>query len=148
MSYDLFTYPHKAGFKDNTTSRDAAEAIEASGRAGTLGHYVLCQYRATAKKLFDVNRSAFTPPPKVTSSIVQLMPKANPEPECRLEVLERVTAAAFGQRRKTLRNTLKAVFSAEKMAQLPVDLGLRAENLGVDDYVRLAALVEPDGAVA
>ena len=46
MSYDLFTYPHKAGFKDNTTSRDAAEAIEASGRAGTLGHYVLCQYRA------------------------------------------------------------------------------------------------------
>jgi len=43
---------------------------------------------------------------------------------------------------------LKAVFSAEKMAQLPVDLGLRAENLGVDDYVRLAALVEPDGAVA
>jgi 16S rRNA (adenine1518-N6/adenine1519-N6)-dimethyltransferase len=62
--------------------------------------------------------------------------------------LATVVKAAFGQRRKTLRNTLKAVFSAEKMAQLPVDLGLRAENLGVDDYVRLAALVEPDGAVA
>lgn len=46
MSYDLFSYPHKAGFKDNTTSREAAEAIDRSGRAGTLQHYVLCQFRA------------------------------------------------------------------------------------------------------
>lgn len=46
MSYDLFTYPQKAGFKDQTTSREAAQAIEATGRAGTLAHYVLCQFRA------------------------------------------------------------------------------------------------------
>lgn len=46
MTYDLFTYPHHAGFKDITTSREAAEAIEATGRAGTLAHYVLCQYRS------------------------------------------------------------------------------------------------------
>jgi 16S rRNA (adenine1518-N6/adenine1519-N6)-dimethyltransferase len=101
---------------------------------------VLCQHRATAKKLFDVNRSAFTPPPKVTSSIVQLMPKANPEPECRLEVLERVTAAAFGQRRKMLRASLRSLLPEPEVLlnELGIDPELRAEQLPVEAFARLA----------
>lgn len=59
--------------------------------------------------MFDVHRSAFTPPPKITSAIVQLVPKM-PAIACNVKVLERVTAAAFGQRRKMLRQSLKAVF--------------------------------------
>jgi 16S rRNA (adenine1518-N6/adenine1519-N6)-dimethyltransferase len=57
-------------------------------------------------------------------------------------VLARVVKAAFSQRRKTLRNTLKEVFSAQQLAALPIDTGLRAENLAVADYVRLARLLE------
>ena len=53
MSYDLFTYPQRAGFKDQTTSREAAQAIEATGRAGTLQHYVLCQFRTGCELTAD-----------------------------------------------------------------------------------------------
>ena len=95
----------------------------------------------TAKKLFDVNRSAFTPPPKVTSSIVQLVPKPKPEPACRLEVLERVTAAAFGQRRKMLRASLKSLLPEPELLlnELGINPELRAEQLPVEAFARLAA---------
>lgn len=110
---------------------------------------VMMQYHCEVDMLFKVPPHAFVPQPKVDSAIVRLTPhRPSPWPAVDAQALATVVKAAFGQRRKTLRNTLKAVFSADKMAQLPVDLGLRAENLGVDDYVRLAALVEPDGAVA
>jgi 16S rRNA (adenine1518-N6/adenine1519-N6)-dimethyltransferase len=118
-----------------------AERIVAKSGGKEFGRLsVLCQYRATAKKLFDVNRSAFTPPPKVTSSIVQLMPKANPEPECRLEVLERVTAAAFGQRRKMLRASLRSLLPEPEVLlnELGIDPELRAEQLPVEAFARLA----------
>ena len=121
--------------------KEVAERIVAKSGGKEFGRLsVLCQYRATAKKLFDVNRSAFTPPPKVTSSIVQLMPKANPEPECRLEVLERVTAAAFGQRRKMLRASLQSLLPEPEVLlnELGIDPELRAEQLPVEAFARLA----------
>ena len=121
--------------------KEVAERIVAKSGVKEFGRLsVLCQYRATAKKLFDVNRSAFTPPPKVTSSIVQLMPKANPEPECRLEVLERVTAAAFGQRRKMLRASLRSLLPEPEVLlnELGIDPELRAEQLPVEAFARLA----------
>ena len=121
--------------------KEVAERIVAKSGGKEFGRLsVLCQYRATAKKLFDVNRSAFTPPPKVTSSIVQLMPKANPEPECRLEVLERVTAAAFGQRRKMLRASLRSLLPEPEVLlnELGIDPELRAEQLPVEAFARLA----------
>ena len=121
--------------------KEVAERIVAKSGGKEFGRLsVLCQYRATAKKLFDVNRSAFTPPPKVTSSIVQLMPKANPEPECRLEVLERVTAAAFGQRRKMLRASLRSLLPEPEalLGELGIDPELRAEQLPVEAFARLA----------
>ncbi|HEY4995944.1 MAG TPA: rRNA adenine N-6-methyltransferase family protein, partial [Aestuariivirga sp.] len=97
-------------------------------------------WRCEAKKLFDVNRSAFTPPPKVTSSIVQLVPRAACEPACEVSKLERVTAAGFGQRRKMLRQSLKSVFAEPEvvLAKLRLDPTARAETLGVADFGRLA----------
>jgi 16S rRNA (adenine1518-N6/adenine1519-N6)-dimethyltransferase len=124
--------------------KEVAERIVAKPGGKDFGRLsVLCQYRATAKKLFDVNRSAFTPPPKVTSSIVQLIPKPKPEPACRLEVLERVTAAAFGQRRKMLRASLKSLLPEPEalLNELGINPELRAEQLPVEAFARLAAKV-------
>jgi 16S rRNA (adenine1518-N6/adenine1519-N6)-dimethyltransferase len=127
--------------------KEVAERIVAKPGTGDYGRLsVLCQYLCEARKLFDVNRSAFTPPPNVTSSIVQLTPRHNPEPDCRIAALERVTQAAFGQRRKMLRSSLKTLVSDPEtlLGQLCIDPELRAEQLAVSDFARLAALV--DGA--
>ena len=122
--------------------KEVAERIVARPGGKDFGRLsVLCQYRTEARKLFDVNRSAFTPPPKVTSSIVQLVPKPKPEPECRLVLLERVTAAAFGQRRKMLRASLRSLLPEPEalLTELGIDPELRAEQLPVEAFARLAA---------
>jgi 16S rRNA (adenine1518-N6/adenine1519-N6)-dimethyltransferase len=101
---------------------------------------VISQWRCACKKLFDVNRSAFTPPPKITSSIVQLIPLQQPAIPCSVTALEKVTAAAFGQRRKMLRSSLKTIFSEpeEVLAKLNIAETRRAEEISVDDFARLA----------
>ena len=100
---------------------------------------VICQWRSKAEKLFDVNRSAFTPAPKVTSSVVQLTP-VEPRLHCNVRNLERVTAAGFGQRRKMLRASLKSVFEKPEveLEALGIAATLRAEELTVEQFVRLA----------
>ncbi len=123
-------------FQKEVAQRIAAKPDEeAYGRLS-----VICQWRCEAKKLFDVNRSAFTPPPKVTSSIVQLVPRMVCEPACEVSKLERVTAAGFGQRRKMLRQSLKTVFPEPEvvLAKLGLDPTARAETLSVADFARLA----------
>ena len=124
--------------------REVAERIVAQPNTE---HYerlsVLAQWRATAKILFDVWRSAFVPPPKITSSIVRLEPLAVPVAPAKLKDLERVTQAAFGQRRKMLRQSLKTVASdAEALiAQAGLDPTARAETLSVSDFAALARAV-------
>ena len=123
-------------FQKEVASRIAARPdTEAYGRLS-----VISQWRCEAKKLFDVNRSAFTPPPKVTSSIVHLVPRAVCEPACEVSKLERVTAAGFGQRRKMLRQSLKATFAKPEavLAKLGLNPTARAETLSVADFARLA----------
>jgi 16S rRNA (adenine1518-N6/adenine1519-N6)-dimethyltransferase len=124
--------------------KEVAERIAARPGSKDYGRLsVLCQWRCATRKLFDVNRSAFTPPPKVTSSIVQLIPRPAPEMECRIEALERVTAAAFGQRRKMLRQSLRSLW-AEPEAQLDaagINPELRAEQVPVEGFARLARLL-------
>jgi 16S rRNA (adenine1518-N6/adenine1519-N6)-dimethyltransferase len=122
--------------------KEVAERIVAKPGGKEFGRLsVLSQYRCEVKKLFDVNRSAFTPPPKVTSSIVQLVPRAAPEPHCRLDVLERVTAAAFGQRRKMLRSSLRSLLPEPEglLNELGIDPELRAEQLPFEAFARIAA---------
>ncbi len=124
--------------------KEVAERIVASPGTKDFGRLsVLAQYRAEARKLFDVNRAAFTPPPKVTSSIVQLVPRSRPEPACELRTLEKLTAAAFGQRRKMLRSSLKTLIADPEalLGRANINPELRAEQLSVSDFAHLAALL-------
>jgi 16S rRNA (adenine1518-N6/adenine1519-N6)-dimethyltransferase len=100
---------------------------------------VLSNWRCETKILFDVPRSAFVPPPKITSSVVQLIPRAQPEP-CDRRLLERVTLAAFGQRRKMLRQSLKAVLPdpTSIIGAAGLDETARAEEIPVSGFVKLA----------
>jgi 16S rRNA (adenine1518-N6/adenine1519-N6)-dimethyltransferase len=127
--------------------REVAERIVAAPGTVAYGRLgVLAGWRTRARIAFDVAHSAFVPPPKVTSSVVHLEPVPNPLP-CRVDLLERVTAAAFGQRRKMLRQSLKAT-GAEPMALLAA-AGIpeteRAERVSVDGFVALARGVEVGG---
>lgn len=105
---------------------------------GRLG--VLCGWRTEAHMAFDVPPQAFTPPPKVTSSVVHLVPKREPLP-CSAAALERVTMAAFGQRRKMLRQSLKPLGGEALLARAGIDPQRRAETLSVDEFVLLANLL-------
>jgi 16S rRNA (adenine1518-N6/adenine1519-N6)-dimethyltransferase len=121
--------------------REVAERIVAAADSEHYGRLsVLVQWRARAKILFDVSRSAFVPPPNVTSSIVRLEPLAAPAAPAHLADLERVTQAAFGQRRKMLRQSLKSLASnAEAIVRAAgIEPTARAENLSVTDFAALA----------
>jgi 16S rRNA (adenine1518-N6/adenine1519-N6)-dimethyltransferase len=124
--------------------KEVAERIVAKPGGKDYGRLsVLCQWRCDVKKLFDVNRSAFTPAPKVTSSIVQLVPRKSFDVSCDVKNLEQVTASAFGQRRKMLRSSLRGAFEAPEtvLADLGINPELRAEQLQVNDFARLAKLL-------
>jgi len=101
---------------------------------------VITQWSADAALLFDIGPKAFTPPPKVTSTLVRLTPRTAPPEACRRENLERVTAAAFGQRRKMLRQSLKTlgVDAGALLAEAGIDPTERAENLTVAQFAALA----------
>jgi 16S rRNA (adenine1518-N6/adenine1519-N6)-dimethyltransferase len=120
--------------------REVAERIVA--RAGDA-HYgrlaVLAGWRSDAEILFDINRNAFVPPPKVTSSLVRLVPRRSPAP-CEVKMLERVTAAAFGQRRKMLRQSLRSLGHdpLALLASAGIEPTNRAEEIPVAGFVALA----------
>ncbi|KPP91491.1 16S rRNA (adenine(1518)-N(6)/adenine(1519)-N(6))-dimethyltransferase RsmA [Erythrobacter sp. HL-111] len=119
--------------------REVAERIVAQPGTGAYGRLaVLAQWRAEAKLALKVHRSAFTPPPKVMSAVVHISPAEAPA-GVSARVLERLTEAAFGQRRKMLRQSLKSVPGArEALAGLGIDETRRAETLGVGEFVALA----------
>jgi 16S rRNA (adenine1518-N6/adenine1519-N6)-dimethyltransferase len=124
--------------------KEVAERIVAAAGSEAYGRLaVLSQWCAQTKKLFDIDRRAFSPPPKITSSLVQLFPKKIREPDCEVGMLEKVTAAAFGQRRKMLRSSLKSIAPdpAHLLANLGIDANLRAEQLAVADFARIAAIL-------
>jgi 16S rRNA (adenine1518-N6/adenine1519-N6)-dimethyltransferase len=134
--------------------REVAERIVATPDDKAYGRLaVLAGWRTQAKIMFDVAPSAFVPPPKVTSSVVRLVPRAAPLP-CTRTTLERVTAAAFGQRRKMLRHSLRAlgVDPAPLLCAAGIEGTARAEEISVEGFVTLAnaldatSLPSPDGA--
>jgi 16S rRNA (adenine1518-N6/adenine1519-N6)-dimethyltransferase len=104
---------------------------------------VLCGWRTKARILFDVPPAAFTPPPKVTSSVVELVPNPSPLP-CEARALSRVAQAAFGQRRKMLRQSLKSlgVDAGALLAAAGVEETKRAEEIDVAGFVALARALE------
>jgi 16S rRNA (adenine1518-N6/adenine1519-N6)-dimethyltransferase len=121
---------------------EVAERIVAKPATGGYGRLaVLAQWRASAKLAMKVHRSAFVPPPKVMSAVVHIVPAAQPE-GVRAATLERVTAAAFGQRRKMLRRSLAALPGAlAALEALGIDPERRAETLAVADFVAIARLL-------
>jgi 16S rRNA (adenine1518-N6/adenine1519-N6)-dimethyltransferase len=121
--------------------REVAERIAAKAASKEYGRLsILTQWRSRAKILFDVSPRAFTPPPKVTSAILHIEPLAEPVAPARLADLEAVTAAAFGHRRKMLRQSLKSLTpNAEALLTAAgIDPTERAERLTIADFAALA----------
>jgi 16S rRNA (adenine1518-N6/adenine1519-N6)-dimethyltransferase len=119
--------------------QEVAQRIVADSGSGAYGRLaVLAQWRSAARIAMKVHRSAFTPPPKVMSAIVHVVPQAAP-PGISARVLERLTEAAFGQRRKMLRQSLKGLSGAlAALEQLGIDPTRRAETLSVAEFLAIA----------
>jgi 16S rRNA (adenine1518-N6/adenine1519-N6)-dimethyltransferase len=121
--------------------KEVVERLTAKPRSKDYGRLtILAQWLSEPRRLFDVPPRAFTPPPKVTSSIAQIVPRAAPAFPARQEDLERMTLAAFNQRRKMLRQSLRSVFGDAE--QVLTELGIlptaRAEELTVEQFCLLA----------
>jgi 16S rRNA (adenine1518-N6/adenine1519-N6)-dimethyltransferase len=119
--------------------REVADRIVAQAGSKDYGRLsILSQWRSHARIAMAVHRSSFVPPPKVASAVVHIVPTAAPD-GVRLERLEQLTEAAFGQRRKMLRQSLKSVPGAiAALEELGIDTQRRAETLSVADFVGLA----------
>lgn len=126
---------------------EVVDRLAAKPRCGEYGRLsVITQWRCEVRPLFNVAREAFIPPPKVTSTVVQLTPRPHPLAPARTETLERVTAAAFGQRRKMLRSSLKSLGNAQELlAAAGLDGTMRAEEVSVEGFCALARAVDEAG---
>lgn len=125
--------------------REVAERIVAPPGNRSYGRLsVLSQWRTRPEMLFDIDPRAFTPVPKVVSTLMHFSPRPTPEPDCKLRCLERVTAAAFGQRRKMLRASLKTLTPdpAGLLAAAGIDGRRRAEEIDIAGFCRLAACLD------
>ena len=118
---------------------EVAERIVARSDTGSYGRLaVLAQWRAEPRLAMKVHRSAFVPPPKIMSAVVHIVPRPQPE-GVKAAIIERLTAAAFGQRRKMLRRSLQPLPGAvEALERLGIDPARRAETLAVEDFIALA----------
>ena len=124
--------------------KEVVDRLVAAPRRKDYGRLsVLAQHVCEVRRLFDVPRQAFVPPPKVTSSVARLPPRPASQRLADLAPLERVTAAAFGQRRKMLRGALGGLFPdpAAELQRLGLPPTGRAEELDVADFVRLAGVL-------
>jgi 16S rRNA (adenine1518-N6/adenine1519-N6)-dimethyltransferase len=125
--------------------REVADRIVATPRTKAYGRLsVLAQWRTRTKVVMTLPPEAFAPAPKVASAVVEFAPIPMPEPQCRVATLARVTAAAFGQRRKMLRSSLKRLTAMPELLLLEAGIApeRRAEELTVAEFARLAGIVD------
>lgn len=121
--------------------KEVAERISAAPHSKAYGRLsVISQWLCHTQGVYDLPPSAFTPPPKVTSSIVRFIPKMLEGVQPKFKTVEMVTAAAFNQRRKMIRSSLKDYLHA--IEQCGLDASLRAENLSVENFIALARAIE------
>jgi len=122
--------------------REVADRIVAAPGSKTFGRLaVMVQWLCTVKKQFDLPPSVFIPAPKVTSSVVNFVPRDLGPDAPSFAVVEAITAAAFGQRRKMLRSSLRGYATA--MEKAGIDDSLRAEQLQVEDFINIARFAPP-----
>lgn len=124
--------------------KEVAERLAAKPGGKTYGRLaVAAQWRCNVRMLFDIGPKAFVPPPKVTSTLVELEPRKEPVAPAEPAKLERVTAAAFNQRRKMLRAALKSLWpdADAKLEQAGIDPTRRAETLSIEEFCALARLL-------
>ena len=141
---DIAADPAAYAFMSLMFQKEVAERIYAPTNSDHYGRLaVLCQWLCDCENLMDLPARAFTPPPKVDSAVVKLTPHAAPLP-ARFETVERLTAAAFGQRRKMLRSSLKSLgLNVETLLQAAeIDPTRRAETVSPEEFLRLATLME------
>lgn len=120
--------------------KEVAQRIVAKPSTKTYGRLsILSQWLCDTKLMFDVPAQAFTPPPKVTSSIVRLISKSGIAKDIDFQTMEKITAAAFGQRRKMIRGSMKDYLPY--IEECGIDPQARAEDLNVEEYMALAKLV-------
>lgn len=125
--------------------REVAERIVAEPGSKAYGRLsVLAQWRTEARIVITLPPEAFTPAPKVASAVVEFIPRQTPSPACTSKSLARVTAAAFGQRRKMLRQSLKRLTPMPELLlrEAGLDPQERAERLTVEDFARLALIID------
>ncbi len=125
--------------------KEVAERIVADPGSKAYGRLaVISQWRTAPRIVMTLKPEAFTPPPKVASAVVSFVPRAEPIPPCSVKALGRATAAAFGQRRKMLRASLKQLVARpeELLAAAGIAPELRAEDVPVRDFAKLALLLE------
>jgi 16S rRNA (adenine1518-N6/adenine1519-N6)-dimethyltransferase len=128
--------------------KEVAERITAAPGGKAYGRLaVLSQWRTKAEIALKLKPEAFTPPPKVSSSVVLFTPRPEPSPAASVKTLARVTAAAFGQRRKMLRQSLKALTPMPELLldSCQLDASLRAQDLTVSQFAQLAAACDRAG---
>jgi 16S rRNA (adenine1518-N6/adenine1519-N6)-dimethyltransferase len=129
--------------------KEVAERIVAAPGSKAYGRLaVMAQWRTKPRIVLNLPREAFTPPPKVASAVVDFVPIKEPTPPCRARVLAQVTAAAFGQRRKMLRSSLKQLVADPEalLAAAGVASDRRAEDISVKDFAKLALVFERSAA--
>jgi 16S rRNA (adenine1518-N6/adenine1519-N6)-dimethyltransferase len=139
----LVNWLHHADVIDTMTlmfQKEVADRIVALPNTKDYGRLsILTQYIAMPHRFIDLPPSAFTPAPKVSSTVVHIIPKKLSDDEKTLiPYLEKVTAHAFNQRRKMLRGSLSTLFSKEEMEVSPIDFTKRAENLTLNEFIDLA----------
>ncbi len=130
-------------FKDIVVmvQKEVAERLAAPPRTSSYGRLsVMVQWRATVDMLFDLAPGAFTPPPKVTSTVIRITPRAEPLAPAEPQIMETVVRTAFGQRRKMLRASLKGLGlnTVELLSRAEIEPTLRAEELSIEDFARLS----------
>tara|TARA_R100000900_G_scaffold1439_2_gene3267 strand:- start:219582 stop:220376 length:795 start_codon:yes stop_codon:yes gene_type:complete len=144
LLFHLLAYLH--GIKDMLfmLQLEVVDRLVASPGTKNYGRLsIMLQYFCQIEKLFTVPPGAFSPPPKVHSAIVRLIPKTSDQLVLQNPVtLEKLVRQAFSHRRKTLRNNLKGLLSDEELSALNIDPGLRPENLSLEDYVRISTHLE------
>ena len=137
--------PHASCFDSMTLmfQREVAERITARPGEAAYGRLsVLTRWLADAEILFDVPASAFVPPPKIISSIVQIVPLAQPRYPCSQHALEFITRTAFGQRRKMLRSSLKKINGNQLLAEAGIAPESRPQDIDIEKFCKLANLYE------